>query len=97
MNRNIVVGHNNIDPLKVFLIKLFRTTTPLISSYNLLAPCIQGGAKGRLQRLRDERGGQDEQFFYVPKCVYIGRFSARAVNKVNRLGVWERTYSMTKA
>ena len=28
---------------------------------------IQGGVIGRLQRLRDERGGQDEQPSYVPK------------------------------
>ena len=40
---------------------------------------IEGGTKDRLERLRDERRGQDEQLFYVPKCMYIDRFPLRCV------------------
>ena len=56
---------------------------------------IQDGAKGRFRRLGDEIGGQVEQLFYVQKCLYLDRFSARVANKVNRLGIWDRTYAMT--
>ena len=55
---------------------------------------IQDGAKGHLQRLRIERGGQDEQLFYIPKCIYIDRFATRDRNKVNWSGVWELTCSV---
>ena len=57
---------------------------------------IQSGAKGHLHRLRDERGGQDEQFSYIPKYMCIDLFAVRDANKVNRLGgVWERKYCVT--
>ena len=60
-----------------------------------ISTIIHSGAKYGLQRLRDERGGQNEQLFYVPKCMYIDCFAARGANMVNRLGAWERMYSVT--
>ena len=30
-----------------------------------------------LQCSRDERGDEDEQLFYVPKCIYIDYFATR--------------------
>ena len=35
---------------------------------NVSVNFIQSGAKDRLQRLRDERGSQDEQFFL---CLFV--------------------------
>ena len=32
---------------------------------------IQKGAKSRLKRLKDERGGQDEQLLYEPNCTHM--------------------------
>ena len=45
---------------------------------------LQDGTKSRLQRLRDERGGQDERFF-KPKYMYVNRFADKDANKVNWL------------
>ena len=52
------------------LIKLVKEIT--FSEHDLPAkfldlPDIQSDAKSRLQRLRDERGGQGKQHFYLPK------------------------------
>ena len=56
---------------------------------------IRSDAEGGFQCLKDERGEQMNEFFHVPKCMYINHFAAKGTNKVNQLEVWECTYFVT--